>query len=133
MMAWSAKDPAAANQIFNLVNGDVVSWEQIWPWLGKYFDIEIAIPDEGADLNVLLADREADWKRICRDHKLPYRPLQSVFSGNFLAASVAMTWDAEYSMSKAHSHGFEPTITTDQMFSNLFGKLEADQIIPPKP
>ncbi|MEM9776172.1 MAG: NAD-dependent epimerase/dehydratase family protein [Chloroflexota bacterium] len=133
MMTWSAKDPAATNQIFNLVNGDVVSWEQIWPWLGEYFDMEIAIPDEGADLNVLLADRKSAWKQICEQHQLPHQSLESVFSGNFLAASVALTWDAEYSMEKARRHGFESSIATEQMFSNLFGQLEADQIIPPKP
>ncbi|KAH7401481.1 NAD dependent epimerase/dehydratase family protein [Pyrenochaeta sp. MPI-SDFR-AT-0127] len=36
--AWAALEPRAANQAFNVVNGDVESWQNLWPRVAEYFD-----------------------------------------------------------------------------------------------
>ncbi len=132
MLHWSATDPNGANQTFNLVNGDVVSWEQLWPWLGDYFDMPIEVPADGMSLKTLLKDREQTWDDLRQRYQLPPRPLDSVFSANFLGASLAINWDATYSMAKAEALGFDQTIDTYSMFADLFATLEYKQIIPSK-
>ena len=34
---WAALEPRAANQAFNVVNGDVESWQNLWPKVVEYF------------------------------------------------------------------------------------------------
>ncbi|RSL92659.1 hypothetical protein CDV31_015066 [Fusarium ambrosium] len=38
---WAAAAPGAGNQIFNVVNGDVESWQSLWPRLAKRFNCNI--------------------------------------------------------------------------------------------
>lgn len=43
--AWAALEPRAANQAFNVVNGDVESWQNLWPKVTAYFGISVK-PDQ---------------------------------------------------------------------------------------
>ncbi|KAK5000050.1 hypothetical protein LTR66_001043 [Elasticomyces elasticus] len=38
---WAALEPGAANQAFNVVNGDVESWQNMWPKLAKKFGTKV--------------------------------------------------------------------------------------------
>jgi nucleoside-diphosphate-sugar epimerase len=39
--AWAALEPRAANQAFNVVNGDVESWMNLWPKVASYFGTKV--------------------------------------------------------------------------------------------
>jgi nucleoside-diphosphate-sugar epimerase len=39
--AWAALEPRAANQAFNVVNGDVESWMDLWPKVAGYFGTKV--------------------------------------------------------------------------------------------
>ena len=43
-MEWAGTHDAAANQTFNIANGDVYVWENIWPRLADLFMMEMAPP-----------------------------------------------------------------------------------------
>lgn len=43
--AWAALEPRAANQAFNVVNGDAESWQNMWPRVAQYFGTKIK-PDQ---------------------------------------------------------------------------------------
>ena len=43
--AWAALEPRAANQAFNVVNGDVESWQNLWPKVAEYFGLRVK-PDQ---------------------------------------------------------------------------------------
>ncbi|KZW01957.1 NAD(P)-binding protein [Exidia glandulosa HHB12029] len=59
---WAATAPGAANQAFNVVNGDVESWSNMWPKLAARFNLRVpanqfALPPEPSMSSVtLLAD-----------------------------------------------------------------------------
>jgi hypothetical protein len=38
---WAAQEPRAGNQAFNVVNGDVQSWQNLWPRLARRFGLNI--------------------------------------------------------------------------------------------
>ncbi|KAF1839617.1 hypothetical protein BDW02DRAFT_635501 [Decorospora gaudefroyi] len=42
---WAALEPRAANQAFNVVNGDVESWQNLWPKVAHYFGTKVK-PDQ---------------------------------------------------------------------------------------
>lgn len=39
--AWAALEPRAANEAFNVVNGDAESWQNLWPKVANYFDSKV--------------------------------------------------------------------------------------------
>ncbi len=41
---WAATDPRSANQAFNITNGDLFRWEELWPKLAAWFQLETAPP-----------------------------------------------------------------------------------------
>jgi nucleoside-diphosphate-sugar epimerase len=38
---WAALEPRAANEAFNVVNGDVESWQNMWPKVASYFGLKV--------------------------------------------------------------------------------------------
>lgn len=42
---WAVLEPKAANQAFNVVNGDIQSWQDMWPRLARRFGMQIQ-PDQ---------------------------------------------------------------------------------------
>lgn len=53
---WAALEPKAANQAFNAVNGDVQSWQDLWPRVAQRFGMKVK-PDQFAGKSDL-ADRQ---------------------------------------------------------------------------
>lgn len=42
---WAALEPRAANEAFNMVNGDTESWQNLWPKVAEYFGLKVK-PDQ---------------------------------------------------------------------------------------
>ncbi|KAM5352941.1 hypothetical protein ACJ41O_005663 [Fusarium nematophilum] len=38
---WAALEPRAANEAFNVINGDVESWMNLWPRVAEYFNLTV--------------------------------------------------------------------------------------------
>ena len=38
---WAALDPKASKQVFNVVNGDIESWQNMWPKVARKFGLKI--------------------------------------------------------------------------------------------
>src|SRR5690606_22621973 len=53
---WCATTPQCANEAFNINNGDVFRWQEIWPALADFFGLEPAGP-QGQRLPEYLAAR----------------------------------------------------------------------------
>lgn len=41
---WAATDERCANHAFNINNGDLFRWSEMWPKLARFFDLEVAPP-----------------------------------------------------------------------------------------
>jgi nucleoside-diphosphate-sugar epimerase len=65
--AWAALDPRAANQAFNVVNGDAVSWQDMWPRVAGYFGVHIK-PDQFAQRSTASSVIGAIGKQLGRDN-----------------------------------------------------------------
>jgi len=60
---WAAGADAAANQTFNITNGDVFAWPEVWPALAAAFGLPQG-PDEPMRITEYLAEHEAVWDRF---------------------------------------------------------------------
>src|SRR5882724_8424012 len=52
---WAATSPQCANKAFNITNGDLFRWNDLWPRLARYFELETASPLQ-MNLQSIMAD-----------------------------------------------------------------------------
>ena len=62
---WAGQSQSAANEIFNVANGDCFLWEQAFPSIATVFSMEAAEP-HAMSLARVMADKEPVWDRIVR-------------------------------------------------------------------
>jgi nucleoside-diphosphate-sugar epimerase len=125
---WAATNPECANQAFNINNGDLFRWNELWPKIAAYFDMEVAAPLQ-MPLQTVMADKEELWKSLQEEHGLnySYKDLSSWAFGDFV-----FSWDYDFFAdgTKARRMGFHEFIDTEKMFYDLFDEMRRKKIIP---
>ncbi len=73
-LLWAATTPAARNQAFNVVNGDVFRWSWMWGRIAEWFGLEPA-PFDGSvqPLEQQMAEDAAIWRGSPRGRDWPSR------------------------------------------------------------
>lgn len=125
---WAATSPEGANQAFNINNGDLFRWEDLWPKLGAYFGLETAPPVQ-LPLAEVMRDKAPVWEALRQRHGLQYgyEALSAWPFGDFV-----FSWDYDFLAdgSKARRLGFHEYADTEQMFYRIFDQLRAEKVIP---
>ena len=126
---WAATDPRCANQAFNINNGDLFRWSELWPKIARRFDLEVA-PPLPMSLNVVMADKEPLWRAMIERHGLQATPYKDVSSWGF--GDFVFSWDYDLFAdgSKARRFGFHEYVETEAMLMGLFEDLRRRRIIP---
>jgi len=130
-LEWAATTPAARDQAFNIVNGDVFRWNWMWPRLAAWFGIEPApFPGEGTPLEQQLAGTEAIWHNIAKSHNLIESNIDQLVSAWHTDADLGRPIEVVTDMSKSRKLGFLDYQPTDDSFFDLFARLREQHIIP---
>jgi nucleoside-diphosphate-sugar epimerase len=126
---WAATEPAAADQAFNIANGDLFRWRELWPKLAAWFGLEVAppLPMRLADV---MADKEQLWDAMVAEHGLARTPYAAVSSWAFADFVFGWDYDVFADGSKARRAGFHAYVETEAMFTGLFEGLRAQRVIP---
>jgi nucleoside-diphosphate-sugar epimerase len=128
-VTWMSTASACANQAFNLTNGDLIRWENLWPRFARYFGT-----DEGPPLHLNLARTMAEkgpvWDAIVAAHGLQKIPYETIVSWNYADFVFSAGYDIASNMTKAREYGFHDVVDTEKMFFRLFDELRANKIIP---
>lgn len=126
---WAATDERCANQAFNITNGDLFRWNELWPKIAAYFELETAPPLQ-MSLSVVMEDKELLWKAMVEKYALAQNSYQSVSSWGF--GDFVFSWDYDFfaDSSKARRAGFHEFVDTERMFLELFDTLRERKIIP---
>jgi nucleoside-diphosphate-sugar epimerase len=128
-MVWAATDPRAANQAYNINNGDLFRWEEMWPRLADYFGLPVA-PGLPMNLAAVMADKEPVWDEIVARHGLAATAYRDVSSWAFGDAVFSWDYDLIADGSKARRHGFHGYVDTAEMFTRIFDDMRDRKIIP---
>jgi nucleoside-diphosphate-sugar epimerase len=130
-LEWAATTPAARDQAFNIVNGDVFRWSWMWPRLAEWFGIEPApFPGQGTPLEQQLAGTEDSWRNIAKSHNLIEPNLNALVSAWHTDADLGRPIEVVTDMSKSRKLGFLDYQSTDDSFFDLFTRLRQNHIIP---
>jgi nucleoside-diphosphate-sugar epimerase len=130
-LLWAATTPAARNQAFNVVNGDVFRWSWMWKRITGWFGIEaLELEGEGIPLETQLADAAPIWKQIAERYGLAESDLNVLASAWHTDADLGRPIEVVTDMSKSRKLGFAAYQATDESFFELFEKLRENRLIP---
>ena len=130
-LLWATRTPAAANQAFNVVNGDVFRWRWMWGRIAAWFDIE-AVPFSGEvqPLAVQMANDAAPWSALAATHGLAEPDIHRLISPWHTDADLGRPLEVITDMSKSRRMGFLDYQPSDDAFFALFARLRAARLIP---
>jgi len=130
-LVWATTTPEAANEDFNIVNGDVFRWSWMWSRIADWFGIEAA-PFDGTvvPLEEQMADDAVVWQRIAEREGLVEADLSRLASPWHTDADLGRPIEVVTDMGKSRRLGFTRYQPTDDAFFDLFAQLRADRLIP---
>jgi nucleoside-diphosphate-sugar epimerase len=130
-MLWAATTPAAANQAFNIVDGDIFRWSWMWGRLAGWFGIP-AEPFDGVvrPLEQEMAGDAPIWRDIATRHNLAEPDIDRLISPWHTDADLGRPIEVVTDMSKSRRIGFTRYQPTDDAFFDLFERLRKDRLIP---
>ncbi|MED5546513.1 MAG: SDR family oxidoreductase [Pseudomonadota bacterium] len=130
-LVWAATTPAAANEAFNIVNGDVFRWSWMWERIAQWFGIEAA-PFDGTvrPLEEQMAHDADIWTDIAARHGLVESDLARLASPWHTDADLGRPIEVVTDRGKSRKLGFTGYEATDEAFFDLFAKLREDRLIP---
>ena len=137
-MAWAGETDAARNETFNVANGDVYCWQNIWPAIADAVGMAPG-EDVACSLEAEIGPREADWARIRAKHDLVSPDLKSFVGLSFQYADYQMgfgrTQAAPPSFSstiKLMQAGFHEVMDTERMFVEWLREFQDKRLLPPR-
>ncbi|SFO13978.1 Nucleoside-diphosphate-sugar epimerase [Candidatus Pantoea varia] len=126
---WAARSPDAHNQAFNINNGDLWRWSELWPLIAAWFELEIA-PPVSLSFRQMFQDYRALWREIATENALAEADLLALSDGAFADFVFGWNYDMFGDGSKLRRAGFQGYRATDEMFCDLFARFRAARIIP---
>lgn len=126
---WMCRSPTAANQAFNVINGDLFRWENVWPRMTEHFGLR---PGRVRHFSLVrwMADKGPLWDEIVRKHGLKPYSIDQVASWGFADFLLGWDYDVISSMTKIRQAGFHRTIDTEDMILEQLAEHRARRILP---
>ncbi|MHA7279622.1 SDR family oxidoreductase [Arthrobacter sp. MDT2-2] len=130
-MLWASTTPGAADEAFNIVNGDVFRWRWMWPRLAAYFGVEWeGYAGAPRPLELAMAGREDQWAELAQLHGLAEPRLDRVASWWHTDGDLGRDIEVVTDMGKSRDAGFTGYRRTLDAFLALFERYRAENLIP---
>ena len=130
-LAWASTTHAAANQAFNVTNGEIFRWNWLWPQLAANLGVSGgAYPGHPTPLAESMAGMEPAWSRVVAAHGLQPNALNTVASWWHSDADLGRTIENFNDMTKSRDLGFLDYQNSVRSFTDAFDRLRAHKIIP---
>jgi len=128
---WSATEPAARNQAFNTVNGDVFRWRQLWQRIAEGLGVEAAeYPGAPTPLQARMGHADEVWAGLVQQQGLADYTASQLASWWHTDADLGREVETFADMSKSRSMGFLDFQDSARSFLDLFDTLRAQKVIP---
>jgi nucleoside-diphosphate-sugar epimerase len=134
---WAAMTPGAHGEIFNVTNGDVFDWHEVWPVVAESFGMEVGATTPQR-LTETMPARANEWADVADRYDLR--------SPRDLAAFVGASWHyadvllgalgsrplpALLSTVKIRRAGFEECMDTEDMLREWLAIFQHRRLLPP--
>jgi nucleoside-diphosphate-sugar epimerase len=135
-MVWAAQSPQTASEAFNITNGDVFEWRNLWPALAETLGVE-AGPDTPMSLAAYLDDHSQVWDRIVAKYGLRPLTLHELVGRGDQHADFAFAYGAAegprafVSTIKLRQAGFTKVVDTENAIRAALQSLIDHKFLPP--
>jgi nucleoside-diphosphate-sugar epimerase len=137
VIEWAGSSPAAVNEHFNVTNGDVFEWRNLWPGIAEVLGIETGPDEPQSMVEFLSADKEEQWRRVQERHGLRRIPLADIVGESHHYADFCFAYGATEPPSPAFSSriklqraGFTGCYDTQETFEHWLRDLIGRRVIP---
>lgn len=134
---WAAETPAAASQHFNLTNGEVFAWRDLWPAMAQTLGVEVG-PDEPVSMAEFLPSKAEVWDKIAAKHGLRQLSMAELLGESHYYADFCFAYGANQapppafvSTVKIKQAGFADTWDTEESFVHWLKVLQDRRVLPP--
>ncbi|WP_374632440.1 SDR family oxidoreductase [Ferrovibrio sp.] len=128
-MIWSAQSSEAANQDFNVINGDYFRWCNLWPSLADSFGLRCGEP-VSRRMSELMADSDNRWDALVSRHGLASVRLDMLANWHFADFLFKTEWDALSSTVKIRQAGFDRPLATEKSMLDIIAEMRCRKLIP---
>ena len=130
-LLWAATTPAATDQAFNVVNGDVFRWSWMWGRIADWFGLSPAEFDGSIQpLELQMKDDAPIWRDLAQRHSLLEPDLDRLASPWHTDADLGRPIEVVTDMGKSRRLGFTGYVQTDAAFFDLFEQMRRERLIP---
>ncbi len=132
---FAATHEVAANETYNVVNGDMLVWQDVWGSIADRFGMKPG-EAEPMELTTAMPEYEAVWKRIVAKHDLRPLTLQQMigsswqFTDRAVAYGLANPADSVLSGIKLRQHGFADCVDTEDSIHHWLARMQAERLLP---
>jgi nucleoside-diphosphate-sugar epimerase len=135
-IAWSGEAEAARNEAFNVTNGDVFTWENVWPAIADALGMK---PGTAVPLSLAKEYPKwiGPWEALRHRHNLVSPDLAAFVGLSFQYADYSMRYGQTepgppsiVSTVKINKCGFTEMMDTEAMFRKWFGQARASRLLP---
>lgn len=128
-MQWTATNPNVVNNAYNISNGDFFRWNQVWPRIASFFDMEVG-PVQTLPLKEVMVDKEETWSEIIKIYGLQNHALAELTNWDYLDMALGNSYDQMSSITKIRQAGWNNSLDTENTIVNQIQKLRDIKIIP---
>lgn len=135
-LLWAAQRPEASGEIYNLANGDVFEWRNLWPAIADAMGVEPG-PDRPGSMADFLDEHAATWDRIVARHGLEPLDLAGLVgeSGHyadlcFNLGDLDEVFPRFVSTVKIRQAGFASCYDTEDTMRYWLQRLVAERVLP---
>ncbi len=134
---WAANSDEAQNETFNINNGDVFVWENVWPAIADAMAMEVGdkVP---CLLDEFLPTRTNEWDDIVTKHGLTAPGMMAFVGKGFQYADVLLATRAKespppklLSTVKIRQAGFNQCMDTEDMLRKWIKIFQQRKLLPP--
>jgi nucleoside-diphosphate-sugar epimerase len=126
---WMMTDERCANQAYNIVNGDPMSWSELWPLFADYFGMKLGTPEDSTFADFARQHAQT-WTGMVSKYGLRRTDLATLAQWPYGDYVMSLQWDVVSSMDKAARDGFHERVNTTNMWIEGFDFFRSQKIIP---
>jgi nucleoside-diphosphate-sugar epimerase len=135
-IAWAGEAQSAFNGTFNVANGDIYTWLNVWPAIARACRM---FPGEPVPMSLEkeILPCEEEWARIRAKHGLVSPGLKAFIGQSFEYADYQMGYGRTQpappsfsSTNKLHDAGFHEVMDSEEMFAKWFGEFSRRRLLP---
>lgn len=133
---WAASHPIAAGETYNLTNGEVFTWRDMWPAIAETLGVQLG-PDDPQSIAQYLTQRSHLWEKVTKLHQLKGGSLAQILGeshhyADLCFAHLATSAPAPTFVStiKIKQAGFTETANSETSFCYWLRDLQGRNILP---